>query len=146
MNINTFKAFRSRNYRLYFSGQSVSLIGTWMQRKAVYWLIFVILAGFGMMSQSTVSNTIIQTSVSTEMRGRVISFFAMAFFGMQPLGGLLIGTVSQYIGAPDTIIAEGIAAIIIAVIFLPFLRADILKGKDKIKLIELEDPTVNSNQ
>src|ERR1035437_5990921 len=101
MNINTFKAFRSRNYRLYFSGQSVSLIGTWMQRKAVYWLIFVILAGFGMMSQSTVSNTII---------------------------------------------AEGIAAIIIAVIFLPFLRADILKGKDKIKLIELEDPTVNSNQ
>jgi MFS family permease len=102
-------------------------------------------AGFGMMSQSTVSNTIIQTKVSAEMRGRVLSFFAMAFFGMQPLGGLLIGTISQYIGAPNTILAIGIAAILIAVIFLPFLRKDILKGKDKIKLIELEDPTVNTN-
>ena len=40
MNINTFRAFRSRNYRLYFSGQSVSLIGTWMQRTAVYWLVY----------------------------------------------------------------------------------------------------------
>src|SRR5580698_10264621 len=37
---NTFKAFHSRNYRLYFSGQSVSLIGTWMQRTAVYWLVY----------------------------------------------------------------------------------------------------------
>ena len=108
-------------------------------------LIFAIVAGFGMMSQSTVSNTIIQTKVSAEMRGRVLSFFAMAFFGMQPLGGLLIGTISQYIGAPNTILAIGIAAILIAVIFLPFLRKDILKGKDKIKLIELEDPTVNTN-
>ena len=70
----------------------------------------------------------------------------MAFFGMQPLGGLLIGTVSQYIGAPDTLLAEGIAAILIAFIFLPFLSKDILKEKDKIKLVELEDPSVKINQ
>ncbi|HEX7456985.1 MAG TPA: MFS transporter [Ginsengibacter sp.] len=109
-------------------------------------LFFIVLVGFGMMAQTTVSNTIIQTSVSKEMRGRVISYFAMAFFGMQPLGGLLIGTISQYIGAPDAILAEGIAAIAIAILFLPFLRKDILKEKDKIKLIELEDPAVNTNQ
>jgi MFS family permease len=109
-------------------------------------LFFTVLVGFGMMAQTTVSNTIIQTSVSKEMRGRVISYFAMAFFGMQPLGGLLIGTISQYIGAPDAILAEGIAAIVIAILFLPFLRKDILKEKDKIKLIELEDPAVNTNQ
>ncbi len=108
-------------------------------------LFFAMLAGFGMMSQTTISNTIIQTSVSAEMRGRAISYFAMAFFGMQPLGALLIGTVSQYIGAPDTIIAEGISAIIIALIFLPFLRKDILNKKDKITLIELEDPSVKTN-
>src|SRR5665811_2086815 len=41
MNISTFKAFRSRNYSLYFSGESISLIGTWMQRTAVYWLIYM---------------------------------------------------------------------------------------------------------
>lgn len=105
-------------------------------------LLFAMLAGFGMMSQTTISNTIIQTTVSAEMRGRVLSYFAMAYFGMLPLGGLLIGTASHYFGAPDTLLAEGIAAIIIAGIFMPFLRKDILKGKDKIKLIELEDPAV----
>src|SRR5690349_23852323 len=35
-----FQAFQSVNYRLYFFGQSLSLVGTWMQRTAVYWLIF----------------------------------------------------------------------------------------------------------
>ena len=105
-------------------------------------LFFAMIAGFGMMSQTTVSNTIIQTSVSKEMRGRVISYYAMAFFGMQPIGRLLIGTVSHYAGAPYTILAEGIAAICIAFIFLPFLRKDILKEKDKIELIELEDSSV----
>lgn len=109
-------------------------------------LFFAMLAGFAMMFQTTISNTIIQTNASDEMRGRALSFFAMAFFGMQPLGGLLIGTISQYIGAPNTILAEGIAAGIIAGLFLPFLRKDILKEKDKIKLVELQDPTVITNQ
>ena len=109
-------------------------------------LFFVMLAGFGMMSQSTISNTIIQTNVSAKMRGRVIGYFAMAFFGMQPLGGLLIGTISQYAGAQNTILAEGIAALLIAILFLPFLRKDILKEKDKIKLVELEDQSIKIDQ
>ena len=109
-------------------------------------LFFAVLAGFGMMSQNTIANTIVQTNASAKMRGRVLSYLLMAVAGMQPLGGLLIGTVSQYIGAPNTIIVEGIAAVIIAVSFLLFLRKDILKEKDKIKLIELGDTTVNTNQ
>jgi hypothetical protein len=40
MNINTFNAFKSRNYQLYFAGQSVSLIGTWMQKTAVSWVTY----------------------------------------------------------------------------------------------------------
>lgn len=40
MDISTFNAFKSRNYRLYFTGQSVSLIGTWMQKTAVSWVIY----------------------------------------------------------------------------------------------------------
>jgi MFS family permease len=40
MKINTFNAFKSRNYRLYFAGQSVSLIGTWMQKTAVSWVVY----------------------------------------------------------------------------------------------------------
>jgi MFS family permease len=109
-------------------------------------LFFAMLAGFGMMSQNTIGNTIVQTNASAKMRGRVLSYLLMAITGMQPLGALLIGTVSQYIGAPNTIIAEGIAAVVIAVSFLPFLRKDILKEKDKIKLIVLGDTTVSTNQ
>jgi len=40
MKISTFNAFKSRNYRLYFVGQSVSLIGTWMQKTAVSWVVY----------------------------------------------------------------------------------------------------------
>src|SRR3954467_13165846 len=40
MKITTFSAFSSRNYRLYFAGQSVSLIGTWMQKTAVSWVVY----------------------------------------------------------------------------------------------------------
>lgn len=75
-------------------------------------LVFAALAGFGMMAQSTISNTLIQTQVAPEMRGRVISIYAMLFFGMQPLGGLLIGFLSQHIGTPDTVLIEGIAALL----------------------------------
>jgi Transmembrane secretion effector len=34
------RAFRSRNYRLYFAGQGISIIGTWMTRVATSWLVY----------------------------------------------------------------------------------------------------------
>ena len=40
MKLPFFTAFGSRNYRLYFYGQSISLIGTWMQRTAVGWVVY----------------------------------------------------------------------------------------------------------
>jgi MFS family permease len=85
-------------------------------------LIFAALAGFGMMSQITISNTLIQTTVRPDMRGRVISFYAMAFFGMQPLGGLLIGSLSEWIGTPNTVMIEGLITIIIGLLLFRFLR------------------------
>ncbi|MBN9383635.1 MAG: MFS transporter [Chitinophagaceae bacterium] len=85
-------------------------------------MVFAMVSGFGMMAQTTITNTIIQTTVAPDMRGRVISFFAMAYFGLQPLGSLLIGTVSQHIGAPATLLSEGIAALIIVGIFWKYLR------------------------
>jgi MFS family permease len=85
-------------------------------------LLFATIAAFGMMSQITISNTLIQTTVDASMRGRVISLYAMSFFGMQPLGGLLIGFVSQHIGAQNTVLAEGIIALLIGVLHVYFLR------------------------
>ena len=75
-----------------------------------------------MMSQITITNTIIQTTVDPSMRGRVISFYAMAFFGMQPFGGLIVGTVSEYIGVQYTVLAEGIIALLIGGLHVWFIR------------------------
>lgn len=85
-------------------------------------LLFAAIAAFGMMAQITISNTLIQTTVNPSMRGRVISFYAMAFFGMQPLGGLLIGFLSQHIGVQNTVMFEGIIAILIGVLHVYLLK------------------------
>ncbi len=92
-------------------------------------LLFSALAGFGMMSQITISNTLLQTTADVKMRGRVISFYAMAFFGMQPLGGLIIGYVSKIIGTKNTMLGEGVIALIIGLVHFMFLRRARLKTK-----------------
>jgi hypothetical protein len=51
------------------------------------------------------------------MRGRVMGYVVLAFFGMLPLGSLLISTLSQKIGAPLTMLCQGIAAILIVALF-----------------------------
>jgi predicted MFS family arabinose efflux permease len=84
-------------------------------------LVFATLGAFGMMSQITITNTLIQTTVDPSMRGRVISLYAMAFFGMQPLGGLLMGFVSQHVGVENTVLAQGIIALLIGVLHFRFL-------------------------
>jgi MFS family permease len=103
-----------------------------------YWLalLFVTIAGFGMMSQITVSNTLIQTTVDQNMRGRVISFYAMAFFGMQPLGGLLVGSISKWVGTTNTMLGEGVAALLIGLLHWRYLHREKLKLKKKHVIIE----------
>ena len=93
-------------------------------------MVFAVVAGFGMMAQTTMTNTIIQMTVAPEMRGRVISYFAMAYFGMMPLGSLLIGTVSQYAGAQATMLGSGIMALVLLGIFWRFLKKGQVAGTD----------------
>jgi MFS family permease len=102
-------------------------------------LVFATVSGFGMMSQITISNTLIQTTVDPAMRGRVISFYAMAFFGMQPLGGLLIGTISQWVGTPDTVLIQGIITVLIGLLLLFFLRLN------KTKKLQLSEDVATVN-
>jgi MFS family permease len=90
-------------------------------------LVFVTIGAFGMMSQITISNTLIQTTVDPAMRGRVISLYAMAFFGMQPLGGLLIGFLSQHLGVENMVMTEGIIALLIGILHVRFIRQKKLK-------------------
>ncbi len=101
-------------------------------------LMCAMLAGFGMMSQITITNTLVQTTVDTKMRGRMISFYAMAFFGMQPIGGLIVGSVSQIIGVPNTVLAEGCIALFIGYLHFRFLKRNKLKAVDMNKAETLQ--------
>jgi MFS family permease len=96
-------------------------------RSHVLWLSLPLMAavGMAMMVQMASSNTILQTLVDEDKRGRVMSFYAMAFFGTAPLGSLFAGSLASRIGAPDTILAGGVACLVGAAVFhrhLPALR------------------------
>lgn len=88
-------------------------------------LFILFIIGFGMMVQIAASNTILQTIVDDDKRGRVMSFYAMSFLGMTPFGSLLGGGLASKIGAPMTIMIGGIACVLGAMLFarkLPALR------------------------
>jgi MFS family permease len=93
----------------------------------VLWLALPCLAvaGFGFMVQMASSNTVIQTIVDDEKRGRVMSFYMMAFLGTAPLGSLIAGSLSARIGAAETLIVGGLCCIVGALWFaraLPDIR------------------------
>jgi MFS family permease len=71
----------------------------------------MIFTGFGMMLQMAASNTILQTIVDEDKRGRVMSFYAMAFMGAAPIGSLVAGLMAKYIGAPFTLAIGGAACL-----------------------------------
>lgn len=101
-------------------------------------MLFAVIAGFGTQSQTSVCSTIVQAESDKNMRGRVISYLAMAAYGMLPLGSLLIGAVSKQIGAPASILCQGIAALIIIAIFSKFLRQEKLDKKEMEILSETD--------
>lgn len=91
-------------------------------------LMLMIVTGLGFMVQMAASNTVLQTIVEEDKRGRVMSFYTMAFMGTAPFGSLLAGSVADRIGAPHTLLIGGIGCIIGALWFatsLPALRRDV---------------------
>jgi len=80
-------------------------------------LPMMLVTGFGMMQGMTTSNTILQTLVDERMRGRVMSYYTMAFVGMAPFGSLIAGALAHAIGAPRTVIISGVACILGALWF-----------------------------
>ena len=108
---------------------------------STFWLsmAMVLVAGAGMMQGMAASNTIIQTLVDEDKRGRVMSYYTMAFMGMAPFGSLLAGTMAHAIpstplwifsktmlaGAQWTVIINGLVVVLGAAWFatrLPALR------------------------
>jgi hypothetical protein len=208
------RALRHRNFRLFFAGQSIPLVGTWITRVATSWLIYRLtgselvlglagfcgqiptllitplagvlvdrmdrrrmlvltqaasllqsaaLAGLTLAGHVTVvrivvlqvlqgiinacdtparqafvsemvdhrrdlanANTFLQTIVEERLRGRVMSFYTMAFFGTVPIGSLIGGGIAERLGAPLTIASSGLVCLAAGAWFawrLPALRA-----------------------
>ena len=58
-------------------------------------MLLLVICGFAVMMETAASNTVLQTIVDDDKRGRVMSFYAMAFLGVAPLGSLLAGSLAS---------------------------------------------------
>lgn len=93
-------------------------------------LPFAVIIGMASLTPTTVSITIIQIEAAANMRGRVMSYVAMAYFGMLPLGSLLAGAASQQISAPWTMLLQGGISIITMLIFSRYLKQERMHKKE----------------
>jgi MFS family permease len=88
-------------------------------------LALMVVTGFGMMQQLAASNTILQTIVADDKRGRVMAFYTLAVLGVTPIGSLCAGLAAASMGAPATLFCGGVCCIGGAIWFarrLPELR------------------------
>ena len=108
------------------AGVALMLVGV----SQVYWLslIFMACLGFGIIVTAASVNMMLQTLVDEDKRGRIISFYAMAFLGMAPVGGLIAGSLAGQVGAPVTAMIDGTCCLLGALALklgLPAIRADL---------------------
>ena len=94
----------------------------------IEWVSFICMAmtGMGLMGTSATVNTIVQSIVEEDMRGRVVSIYSTFFIGAAPLGHLAAGWLAEHIGAPRTFTVCGLVgafAVASYVLYLPRLRA-----------------------
>lgn len=107
-------------------GSALMLLGT----SHTLWLSLPLLvcAGAGMMVALPSSNTVLQTIVDEDKRGRVMSLYTMAFFGMVPFGSLIAGGVAGTLGTLGTLFAGGLLTALGGLVFLrklPELRRSV---------------------
>jgi MFS family permease len=103
----------------------VGLIAFAISRFLAFSLFTMLFIGLGTILQIAASNTFLQTIVEEDKRGRLMSLYTMSFLGMIPVGNLLGGVLASHIGAPNTLILDGIACIIGSIVFyrkLPSLK------------------------
>ena len=79
-------------------------------------VLFLILSGYFLISQTASSNTLIQLIIPDALRGRVMGFFTMAFMGFAPIGSLACGFLAHKISAPLTVVIGGVLSVIITLI------------------------------
>ncbi len=86
-------------------------------------VVMLLLTGFAMLQHMTASNTILQTISDPDKRGRVMSYYTMAFLGMTPFGSLFGGAIAARFGAPRALAVSGIVCMVSAGVYFAFLPA-----------------------
>lgn len=103
----------------------------------------LIVTGCCMMLHMAASNTLIQTIVQEDKRGRVMSMYSMAFLGIAPLGSLLSGSLADVIGAPATVRISGSISLAVAAYFacrLPSMRKHVRPIYEEVGILTREMP------
>ncbi len=104
----------------------LGLVGlSYARHEGVAWLALMMASG-GMMVLATASNTVLQTIVDEEKRGRILSLYTMVFMGTAPVGSLVAGSVATHLTAPQMVRIGGLCCLVGALVFtryLPVLRA-----------------------
>jgi MFS family permease len=120
----------------------IGLIAFSFSRQLALSLILMMFTGFGMIVEMASSNTILQTITDDNKRGRVMSFYVMAFAGMAPFGSLLAGSMASKIGAPNTLLIGGVCCVLGALLFARgfwslrgvvydiYIKKGVISGKD----------------
>lgn len=80
-------------------------------------LLILYFSGFGMITQFVATNTLLQTLVEEDKKGRVLSFYSMSFMGFTPLGSLLLGAAAEYVGVQTTFLVAGLILFVVALLY-----------------------------
>jgi len=118
-----------------------------------FWLSFflLLLCGYGMLRGNNATNTIMQTIVDEDMRGRVMSYYTMGLEGLAPWGSLLAGAMARSVGATHAVMISGSIVILAALWFwlrLPSIRTAIRPIYEELgirpKEILIEEPELQN--
>lgn len=134
-----FAIFRNKNYRLYFGGQFISLIGTWMQMVALSWFTYtltnspLLLAIVGASRQLPSllvmpfagvfadrldrKKVIVYVQILAMIQASLLAFLTTAFMGAAPIGSLVAGALAGKIGLSNTILGCGVYCLIVSIMF-----------------------------
>ena len=100
-------------------------------------LLIIMIGEGGLLTFIASTNTYLQTNVEENMRGRVISYYVMAFGGMLPIGSLVIGLLAHLTSAPFTVLLEGIGGIITLLAFIPAFKKTSKRAAEKAVRLKL---------
>jgi MFS family permease len=124
----------------------IGLVAFSLSRTLPVSLALMVVTGFGMISQMASSNTMLQTLAEDSKRGRVLSYYTIAYRGMYPLGSLLAGSLASQIGAPGTLLIGGVCCLIGGALFarqLPAMRQAMQPIFARMGYLSAEGPEIS---